>query len=75
MGNNCLGDEAAVDLANALSSGSTLKTLNLLLNTIENAGAVALANMLITNSGLKHIVTTGNRIGNKSSEKNFPIFF
>merc|ERR1712098_764440 len=37
--------------------------LNLLLNTIENAGAVALANMLITNSGLKHIVTTGNRIG------------
>ena len=53
---NCgIGPEEACEVARTLYSNTVLESLDLSLNSIEDRGAIALADMLLHNKKLKHL--------------------
>ncbi len=65
---NCIGDEGAKALAEALETNATLTSINLTENNIGDEGAKALAEGLKTNATLTSINLGGNNIGDEGAK-------
>lgn len=64
----CIGPETIQYLCLALSQNWTLRSLNLMYNPVEDAGAGFLAEMLLQNRGLEHLDIRQAKIGCSAAE-------
>uniref|UniRef100_A0A7S2X6J7 Uncharacterized protein n=1 Tax=Lotharella oceanica TaxID=641309 RepID=A0A7S2X6J7_9EUKA len=67
--NNCITDDGAVLLSEALKHNHTIKKLWMYDNLIGNTGAKAIASMLRINRVLKQVMLRGNQIGDKAAKE------
>ena len=65
---NCIGNEGAISLADAISRSTTLLDLSLKNNQIGVTGLVAIGNSLFQNNTLEAISLFGNNFDSESSK-------